>query len=198
MKWARFFKWLQEQKFYANIHREASAPLSREGGAWYDIGCGPGILTRIADELSFQSTGFDSSPDMILMANKTHHHLRFVQMSLSELIQSNYPKAQVVSASSFIFVLPESSNGLNELWSLVAPEGCLLLIETTSKMSLINAIKWIIKNRQIELGLLIWGYVRGGYSIEQDIEVWLTKNPHNGVQRQEHLNGLVKSWIVKK
>lgn len=194
---AHFFRWLQSLKFYIDIHRKAAGSLAVEKGRWFDIGCGPGVLTQIANELNFQVTGFDSSADMILIAKKTYSDLQFVHLSLSKLIASSQ-QAQIVSASSLVFVLPEPLNGLNQLWALVAPGGHLLLIETTSRMSVKNALHWMKNKRKIEPGLFLWGLARSGHSVEQKIESWLAGIPHQNAQRVEHLDGLVKSWIIKK
>jgi SAM-dependent methyltransferase len=53
-------------------------------GPVVDVGCGPGTITALLDELGVDAFGIDLSPEMISLARRNHPGLRFEVGSMTE------------------------------------------------------------------------------------------------------------------
>jgi ubiquinone/menaquinone biosynthesis C-methylase UbiE len=63
------FSWLQGADFYRDLHRQAVACLPHGAGSqWIDMGCGPGLVARLAAARGYAATGVDSSAGMVRAA----------------------------------------------------------------------------------------------------------------------------------
>ena len=62
------FTWLHRSDFYSNFHKEACAFIpdaESPDKIWMDIGCGPGVLSRVAQAKRYKVIGLDYDQRMI-------------------------------------------------------------------------------------------------------------------------------------
>jgi SAM-dependent methyltransferase len=135
---ARLFRYIQGAEFYRKLHREAVELLPPGiGKTWFDVGCGPGLVPRLAQDHGYHAVGFDPDGDMVRLARQQSHAsagLRFLQSSLED-VATRYGRADVVSATSLLIVLRDREAGFGELLDIVAPGGTLLIVETSERMA---------------------------------------------------------------
>jgi 2-polyprenyl-3-methyl-5-hydroxy-6-metoxy-1,4-benzoquinol methylase len=183
---APFFSWLSRADFYASAHAQAVA-LPERGATWLDVGCGPGLVARLAAARGFSVRGVDASPQMVEAARAAGGPARFEVARLEEVTGH----ADVVSAASLLTVLPDRSEALGQLWRRVAPGGALLVIETTARM------RWHATLPHLHgsgaLGLLLWGLVRQGRTAAPALDTFA---PEGLQARSFHplLGGLLGAW----
>ena len=196
---AVLFTWLQGAEFYRELHKQAVdfIPLG-EGKTWFDLGCGPGLVTRQAATNYYDVIGIDADPAMIKAARRIAKwqgsKARFEVGDLTFLLDK---KADVVSAASLLAVLSEKEDSLSIMWDSVQPGGYLLIIEPTELMNPENAKEIIssgLSKKRIN-GLSLWAKARENRSIDPSIF-----NAINAEDKSclELLGGLVNAWIFKK
>lgn len=193
-----FFGLVQGADFYVQLHRDAVALLPRgDGKRWFDIGCGPGLVTRLAAERGYCAHGFDRDEAMVLAARRRSsgtHHAAFDQSDLDAVV-SDHGRASVVSAASLLFVVPDRREALAKLLSALADDGTLLVVETSAAMATLpsgfdppiyasGARSWVLK---------LWARARRGTDA---VDVAALCPPGYQVHRHLLLNGLVMAWIV--
>jgi 2-polyprenyl-3-methyl-5-hydroxy-6-metoxy-1,4-benzoquinol methylase len=195
---AVFFNWVQGAPFYIDVHRQAVALLPRSQDAtWLDVGCGPGLVARLAERRGYHVLGVDLDPAMIHMATKTstrNVRCRFAVGDLNQAVLQH--RAEVVSAASLLFVMPDPTDALHKLWQCVRPSGNLLVVETTSYLTPGRA-------RQISattpagrrLALHLWARARLGRAVSEQVFQSL---PAQSCTCTPLLNGLVHAWIFVK
>ena len=198
---ARLFAWLQDADFYRGMHG-AAARLLPDGSrtqSWLDVGCGPGILTRIAAEKGYSARGIDRDPDMIGMAWRLaaarKSHSTFEVSDIEKAVETG-ERFDVVSASSLLVVLPDPAAALRQLASLTKPGGRVLVIEASSKMSRLRALSVIQSGR---LGhraymLLAWAAFRSG----RTLAAAAFDQPGIRASKYPILHDLADAWIVER
>ena len=66
---AKLFDWLQGADFYHAAHRAAVEHLPPgDGKLWVDVGCGPGLVARLAAARGYRAIGVDRDRHMIAAA----------------------------------------------------------------------------------------------------------------------------------
>ena len=196
----RLFTALQQASFYYSVHEEAVALLPEGNGRnWLDVGCGPGLVTRLAARRRYRSLGVDSDSDMVTQAEKLTLPYESTARFLCGTVDYKHPEASdydVVSAASLLTVLPDRRQALQQLFSHVAPKGQLLIVETSARMTFINALHWCWQ-RRFPKGfgwLLLWGWVRGGRAVQaRELAV-----PGCQTRCVELMDGLVNAWIIER
>ena len=197
---ARLFTWLQDAEFYRDLHRQALGLLPPGAGqAWLDVGCGPGLMPRLAAAAGYDAMGVDADGQMVRAARRIglqcDSSARFEQQRLVDLGDSG-TTAHVVSASSFLAVVDDVPRALTQLWSAVRPGGHLLLIEPLPGMRLTRA-NMLIRRGAIHgkgvNGLRLWAAVRQGTI--RDHSAWL---PAGRVQHVSLLDAMVGVWLLRK
>lgn len=199
---AALFRRLQAADFYHQLHADAVALLpAGQGKTWLDVGSGPGLLARLAAARGYCVSATDADASM-LAAAQAHPQAAAVrggyrQARLDDLLAQG-SQADVVSAASLLAVLPDRTQGLHDLLACVAPDGCLLLIETTPKMRWGAAWRWLWRDGKQGKGrgsawLLLWAYLRRGRLI-------MDCATPAGWQVACHplLGGLVGAWIFRR
>ncbi len=192
------FTWLQGAPFYRDLHRRAvdSLPVGA-GEIWIDVGCGPGLMTRMAAERNYRAKGFDLNPSMVKAARRLARvHRSAAEFDVGDIAGLQDQTADVVSAASLLAVLDDKRSALNHLWRCVRPCGHLLIIEPTSKMSSQNAIEAMGSDlpRKRLLGLRLWAAARQGRAVDPKMFDAL-----DGERRYvDLLKGLVGAWIIQK
>ncbi|HEY8708423.1 MAG TPA: methyltransferase domain-containing protein, partial [Burkholderiaceae bacterium] len=87
---ARFFGYVQDADFYRDLHREAVALLPPGAGkTWFDMGCGPGLVARLAHDRGYDAVGFDLDPHMVGLARRRSARAagpRYVESGLDDLV----------------------------------------------------------------------------------------------------------------
>lgn len=203
MNGARFFQWLQSADFYRALHAEAVGRVPATGGRWLDVGCGPGLLTRLAAARGFEAIGVDASAAMVesarangrsaaaVTAGRSHTPgARFEQASLDDLVASGV-SARVVSAASLLLVLPDARAGLEALWQLIEPGGHLLVIETMPALTFTGALHHA--RGFSDVGLVLWGLARNGRSVAPLLDAF-TPPDLASAARHPLCAGLVGAW----
>ena len=194
---AKFFTWLQSAPFYEQALTECVNQVPAGSGRWADVGCGPGLMSRLAARRGFLATGYDRSAEMVeaarLLSRGEARGVNYAEASL-EALGAQGTTAEVVSAASLLTVLPDRRRALEQLWTLVAPGGVLLLVETTSSMRLAKAVT---RRGKTPLGLLLWALVRGGNSAAADIEAFAPKGLAS-VRRHLALDGMLAAWLLER
>lgn len=171
-----------------------------DGRVWFDVGCGPGLVARLAAENGYRTTGFDIDPAMISQARRLAQQeassARFVVAGLDEVEESN-SRVDVVSAASLLAVLDDRADAMRKLLSCLNDDGVLLVIETTDAMRPGAAWDWL---KRASFGgrnwiLLLWAWTRRNRASVSlsDLAV-----PGYRVVRTELLGGLVAAWAIRR
>lgn len=197
---ARLFTWLQDAEFYRDLHRQAVGLLPPGAGrVWLDVGCGPGLVTRLAAAAGYDAIGVDADEQMIRaarrLARRSDSSARFIQRRLADLDVSVAP-VDVVSASSFLAVVDDVPQALTQLWQAVRPGGQLLIIEPLPGMRLARANtlirQGVIRGKGVN-GLRLWAAARQGTI--RDHRALL----HAGcAQFVPLLDNMVGVWLLRK
>ncbi|MDO8604064.1 MAG: class I SAM-dependent methyltransferase [bacterium] len=196
---AKLFVWLQGAVFYKNLHSEAVNILPRiENGKWLDVGCGPGLMTRLAVENGYDATGIDTDPFMIREARRIAHNERSnAVFEVGDALHLKKESADVVSASSLLATLEDKSAALISLFSAVKHGGVLLVIEPTDKMTQV-AVSDTLRTRSKEKGinaLRLGARARHGRITDPKIfEVIKSKK----ISFVPLLGGIVGAWFIYK
>jgi len=196
---AILFSWLQGAEFYYNLHEKAvnSLPVCN-GKTWIDLGCGPGLVSRLAASKNYDVLGIDRDPFMILSArliakiNGSNAKFR-----IGDLDSISNIRADVLSGASLLAVIPDKRKALLQMWDCVKPTGNLLIIEPTQLMTRENVDK-VIKSglpRKRVVGLRMWASARENRAVDNEIFKSIPAEEQSTV---ELLNGLVNAWIFKK
>ena len=193
------FTWIQGADFYHDLHKQAVNLLPvGNGKTWMDVGCGPGLVARLAAEKGYQVMGIDSDPLMIRSAKRIAKRQGLsVDFKTGDVFNLPTASADVVSAASLLAVLENRTSGLNSLWKCLRPGGTLLIIEPTDQMTIENANQ-LIKNglpRKRIQGLRMWATARQGNIVNPAI--YKTLNAQS-VHFTPLLNGLVGAWVIQK
>lgn len=196
---ATLFTWLQGAEFYRNLHQVAVDSLS-EGDAkqWLDIGCGPGLVARLAAAKGYAVTGIDANANMLKAARwLAWWHKSSATFQQGDLDSLSGQRAEVVSAASLLAVLDDRRQGLLALWDSVLPGGHLLVIEPTQEMTPENAAKLIrsgLPGKRLR-GLTLWAASRNGRAVDPQLFKQLQVAD---MRYLELLDGLVGAWIFRK
>jgi ubiquinone/menaquinone biosynthesis C-methylase UbiE len=193
------FTWLQGADFYHNLHREAVDLLPMGNGkTWMDIGCGPGLVARLAMNRGYQVIGIDSDPQMIQSAKRIAKRQGLsIDFKTGDVFNLSTESADVVSATSLLAVLGNKASGLNSLWKCVRSGGTLLIIEPTNRMTIENANQVVnsgLSRKRIN-GLRMWATARQGNTIDPAIFETLVVD---SIKFEPLLQGLVGAWILYK
>ncbi len=195
---AAFFTWVQGAPFYVDVHSQAVALLpSGNGKTWLDVGCGPGLVARLACDRGYEVLGIDRDPEMVRLAKRKTRgdpRCRFDVGDINDL--SGRHSADVVSAASLLFVLPDPDAAIQQLWDCVRPGGKLLVIETTERMTVDQARtvkKAIPHGRRFVLNL--WARARNGRAVPNEIFLSVPARIRDCIPL---LNGLVNAGIFEK
>lgn len=196
---AKLFAWLEGAEFYTDLHAEAIEKLhAGEGKTWLDVGCGPGLLTRLAAEKGYDALGVDRDPFMIREAERVarneHSPARFM---IGDVFHLPPQSAEVVSASSLLAALENKQGGIKALLQAVKPGGTLLIIEPTERMTsraVDDRIRTGTKGKRI-IGLRIWARAREGRAVNPEI---FNVPEVEQVTFTPLLGGLVGAWLIRK
>ncbi len=197
---ANLFEWLHGAEFYQRFHREAVDLLpSGAGRTWLDVGCGPGVLSREAALRGYHIRAVDRQSAMIEAAKRQTRDFRVpIDFVVSDLDAERARGVvyDVVSASSLLTVLPDSRAGLAKLAALAKPDGSILIIEASHRMTPINALGVLAKRR---LGaragmLLVWATARLG-RVPPSLALL---DPSLAVSITPLLDSLVEATILRK
>jgi len=195
---AAFFSWVQAASFYVDVHSQAVDLLPYGNGKmWLDVGSGPGLVARLACDRGYDVLGIDRDSAMIEAAKRNtlrHLRCRFEVGDLSRL--SELSSADVVSAASLLFVVPDPDNAIRQLWDRVRPGGKLLVIETTELMTPEGARKVRSKVRRgRRLALTLWARARNGRAVSPGI---FSSISAQSSECAALLGGLVQAWVFTK
>jgi ubiquinone/menaquinone biosynthesis C-methylase UbiE len=195
---AAFFAWIQGASFYSDVHAEAVNLLPPGNGkTWLDVGCGPGLVARLASRRGYSVVGADRDPAMIKQARRLARRDRQCRFEVGDLGKAaeSY-QADVVSAASLLFVLPDPNAGIHQLWRCVRAGGALLIVETTTDMAPARALevrRGVRPGRK--LALTIWARARLGRAIDPSVFDAIAPASR---ERTLLLNGLVQAWAFTK
>ncbi len=193
---AALFSWVQGAGFYVDAHAEAVNLVPPGHGDWLDVGCGPGLVARLAAPRGYTVIGVDSDPHMVRRARQLARGVGSCTFETRALDSVAAECADVVSASSLLCVLPEPSKGLHTLWSAVRPGGKLLVLETTEEMipDRARAVMSVVRPGRRRV-LEMWARARHGHALDASMFDSLP-----AASRAHHLllDGLVAAWIFTK
>ena len=195
---AAFFSWVQGAPFYVDVHSQAVnlLPLGN-GKTWLDMGCGPGLVARLACNRGYDVLGIDADPGMVRFAVHNARGNPRCRFDVGDLnCMPGQHSADVVSAASLLFVLPDPGAALQHLWDCVRPGGRLLVIETTEQMTPEGARRMKSTTRPgRRLALNLWARARSGRAVDQ--EVFHSLAAHSS-ERIPLLSGLLHAWVFVK
>jgi SAM-dependent methyltransferase len=104
------------------------AELCRAGGPVYDLGCGPGHVTRYLAERGVDARGLDLSPEMVRIARARHPLLAFEIGSMTALDAPGGSWAGAVALYSIIHLTPDERRlAFREISRALRPGGWLLV-----------------------------------------------------------------------
>ena len=199
---AGLFTWVQGADFYRDHLRGVVELLPPgEGDTLLDIGCGPGLLTRLAAARGYRAVGLDVDQHMVAAAKRIA--LRERSTATFETVDlhaapTRLTPADVVAAASLLAVMPDRHVALEMLWRSVAPGGLLLVVEATEDMT-VRAARRLLTNglpgRRSRL-LIRWASGREGRTVDPRIYEDL---PNVTEKRLVPLlSGLVGAWLFQK
>lgn len=206
MSWfsAQLFKQVQSTPFYEALHREAvtllplgAATSDHPQRTWLDVGCGPGLVTRLAAERGYAATGMDFDPHMLALARAhTAGAMQFLQGSVFDLGQ-NDGRADVVSAASLLAVLPKQrTQALSALLRAVRPNGVALIVEPSQFLTPANAKVWLTQHPHTPRAwvMRLWAHTRHPDNVVTEDDVRLP-----GWRHTVHplLNDMVNAWLLR-
>lgn len=193
-----FFNYLQGADFYRHIHEQAVRLLPEgRGEQWVDLGCGPGLVTRLAAKYGYDVLGIDRDAAMIDLAEIQRG--RGLEKYLVGDISCHEPSgaAAVASAASLLIQLPDREEAVTRMLSYLMENGRLLVVETTGAMRPGRAWQWLLRHGFGSRNwlLLLWALVR-----IRTHAVTRTDFERRGVilERHELLDGMVAAWIICK
>ncbi len=196
---AKFFSYVQSAACYRELLQRAVASLPHGNGeVWFDVGCGPGLVTRLASERGYQAMGFDIDAAMIEQAKHNAAQVgspsRYEISSVEALVASKR-KAQVISAASLLIVLNNPQKMLRDLLACLEEDGTLLIIETTAQMKPRAAFLWLMKNGWRERNgiLLLWSWVRRNARPIKPMPL-----PDYRMEQIDLLDGMVSAWLIRR
>jgi 2-polyprenyl-3-methyl-5-hydroxy-6-metoxy-1,4-benzoquinol methylase len=191
---AQLFRWVQAATFYIDVHRDAVALVAAtEAATWLDVGCGPGLLARLAAERGFAVIGIDRDPAMIRFATRQTTTARFEVGDLADL---GTESADIVSAASLLCVVPDPAGTATSLWAALRPGGSLLVVETASAMTIANARRVApYLPRRHRHALHLWALVRQGHALDPAI---LDHLPTHDRRTVPLLHGLIDATLLTK
>lgn len=196
----QLFTWVQGADFYRNLHAEAVGLLPKAQGyqRWIDVGCGPGLVARLAAKRGYETLGIDINPSMISAAQRiAQQEGSLANFQVGRVEDLRIMRASVISAASLLAVLPDPMVGLTALWRGVVPGGALLIVEPTTNMTPENAHQVLLNglptNRR--LGLRLWARARKGHAVDVNLYSRLESAQ---VDYFPLLQGLVGAWILRK
>lgn len=198
---ALFFARVQAAPFYRRLHEEAIGLLpSGQGQVWLDVGCGPGLVSRLAHRRGYRVTGVDADPAMVRQAQRQARHLapegpRFQVGRLGELGLALGGAADVVSAASLLAVLPDRPGALRDLLQLLRPGGTLLLIEPSALMSPQSVRRYLAGQPGLRDAwvLRLWARTRQPARLVQAADLAV---PGFTLRQHPLLGGLVNAWLL--
>jgi len=196
---AKLFVWLQGAEFYKNLHLEALKQIpDGKGKKWMDVGCGPGLLTRLAATKGYDAIGIDADSSMIREANKiARNESSSAHFEVGDVFRVPPQSADIVSASSLLATLEDKASGFEALLGTVRPGGSLIIIEPTDRMTPKAAdaiIRGGLRGKRIS-GLRLWARARRGRAVDPKI----FNAPEAGqVTFTPLLDGLVGAWRISK
>lgn len=196
---ALWFRYVQGAHFYQALHQQAVALLPPgQGQAWLDVGCGPGLVTRLAHQHGYRATGLDLDAAMIWQARRQSSPPdgpSYVQAGLDDMVL-RAATADVVSAASLLMVVPDRGAALRQLLQALAPGGTLLVIETTRLMAqaAIRGLPAPLCTGRRAWVLRLWARVRSG---AQPVDVDTLCPDGYEVQHHDLLGGLVRASLVR-
>ena len=200
---AKLFSWLQGADFYRLLYQEALEQLPPgDGRRFLDVGCGPGLLTRLAASRGYRAVGVDSDPDMVRTAEEQARErgssATFRLGTVADL-RERAGSADVVAAASLLAVLADKEAGLRSLWSSVRPGGTLLIVEPTDRLSLqeVRRLPPAALSGKRAFGLRLWAWARGGRTVRPEIYRTLDRDAASR-RFVPLLQGLVGAWILER
>jgi 2-polyprenyl-3-methyl-5-hydroxy-6-metoxy-1,4-benzoquinol methylase len=196
---ARLFAFLQVAGFYRDMHLEAASLLpAGDARSWLDVGCGPGVLTRIAAERGYAAHGVDRDPEMIAtavrLAAERASAAKFEVADIEAALAGGV-RYDVVSASSLLVVVADPAAALRRLISLAKPDGRVLVVEASPEMTRSRAFAAVLRRGFAHRAymLQVWASARAGRALPRSTfdQPGLTAN------RRPMLDGLADAWIVE-
>lgn len=200
--YARFFRYLQGATFYRSTYRDAVQLLPPgDGRQQLDVGCGPGLIPRLTAQRGYLSRGIDRSAAMIAEARRgscrSNGNPQFEVSDLENHVDTAGTTYDVVSAASFLAVVPDTTQTVQKLWNLVVPGGYLLVIEPTQSFTEDHARSIARRDGIGRRGFLLtrWARAREGRAVDLNALRTLTEE---SPRIFSHLDGMVESWVVRK
>jgi ubiquinone/menaquinone biosynthesis C-methylase UbiE len=193
------FTWLQDAGFYRGLHEAAADIMGPgHGRSWLDVGCGPGVLARLAADRSYVARGIDRDPRMIAVAQRLAAQrgapVAFATADIETELRSGTRYA-VVSASSLVVVTPDPAATLDQLVRLVVPGGKLVVIEASAGMTRWRALGMVLAGRLGQRGYMLmpWAMARSSRTVPDSVFERLAQP----ATRHALLGGLVNAWVIE-
>lgn len=199
---ARWFSWVQGAGFYSDHLRDAVALLPPgDGRTFLDMGCGPGLMTRLAAAHGYRAVGIDVDQAMVATARRAaHREGSTATFERGDLHASALRpvRADVVAAASLLAVARDRPAALQALWHRVATGGLLLVVEATEEMTAPAARRLIadgLPGPRARI-LAVWASVRENRTVDPGIYWDLAGVAETRVVPLLH--GLAGAWLIRK
>jgi 2-polyprenyl-3-methyl-5-hydroxy-6-metoxy-1,4-benzoquinol methylase len=197
---SRLFARIQRADFYRGYMSEAIEALPPgRGRTLLDVGCGPGLMARLAARHGYQAHGIDADAAMITTARRLagieDSSATFAHLTVTD---GRLPLADVVVAASLLVVVPDPAATLNELWLAVQPGGSLLVIEATRELTSDHARSHVAREGMGRDGWLLrlWAAARQGRSLDPAVLDGVVDSTEP--RTRYVMDGMVRLWIVDK
>ena len=167
------FLWLHNQTFYKNLQTQALEPIASSDThkKWADIGCSTGLITRLAQKLNYNVTGYDINTFSLFISKLLAYNVKNISYIKKDFF-TLHASYDIVSATSLLSVVEDPEDTLHKLISLMKDNSStLIIIEPSKYLSRKNVWKQIhnIKTFWHYRGLLLWAKARENKHIDNSI-----------------------------
>lgn len=169
------FWWLQSQTFYKKIHLDAlelaNITATKETRTWADIGCGTGLVSKLATKKQYAVSSFDKDKWMIQFAQIIHIFHPKRKFYTADVIHIK-EKFDVITAISLLSVVKDKKGILQKLDLLLKDNTSkLIIIEPTELLTKANVVALMKRTKKFYYykHLFFWAKAREGKTIHKSL-----------------------------
>ena len=186
MKYAKFFRYVQDSPWYAHFLDPIIEELSwlPDGAKILDIGTGPGKLLELGKVQSdLQWTGVDTDASMLAEAQTRMlpRNAQLHQISPEKPLPFSDNIFDMITFCSILYLLPEPLRLLDEAWRVLKPGGEIVVLTPTGEDRITPAVI-----RQIGPHAHNWTFFMWRTMTSESGRTWANKRVLQQYSQQKH------------